>query len=306
MAERVDGGAASSRRSRSPGRTAWRHRPCPTPPTHADRSADGVYVWLQPGGETGVANAGVVVDDDGLTVIDTLMVRSQWEPFAAAVVAPGSTGPPHLLTHAHIDHVGGTKAFPNAAVYGTPVTSDALEQAMPIDGYKQFMPAFDRGVRRPRRGRHRAGHPSGRRRRAAHAPHRGPPRAGPHRGRPRGARVGCRRVLRRRSLLLRRDPTRLPGRSRDVGRRARRGGGARRRDRARTRTGRRRSARCRELQAYLRQCVAAEGDVAAIPNGPWDAWLDRDRDAINVERAALLARGDDAMPPSMLKAIGLG
>ena len=42
-------------------------------------------IWLQPGGESGVANAGVVVDDDGITVIDTLMVRSQWEPFAAAV-----------------------------------------------------------------------------------------------------------------------------------------------------------------------------------------------------------------------------
>ena len=44
--------------------------------------------------------------------------------------------------------------------------------------------------------------------------------------------------------------------------------------------------------------------MRAIPPGPWDAWLDRDRDAINVERAAMLARGDDVMPPSMLKAIG--
>ena len=47
--------------------------------------ADGVLVWLQPGGESGVSNAGVVVDDDGLTVIDTLMVPEQWQPFAAAV-----------------------------------------------------------------------------------------------------------------------------------------------------------------------------------------------------------------------------
>ena len=39
--------------------------------------ADGVYAWLQPGGESGVSNAGVVVEDDGITVIDTLMVRSQ-------------------------------------------------------------------------------------------------------------------------------------------------------------------------------------------------------------------------------------
>jgi cyclase len=60
----------------------------------------------------------------------------------------------------------------------------------------------------------------------------------------------------------------------------------------------------RELQGYLRACVAANGDTSAIPPGPWDSWIDRDRDAINVERAALLAQGDDALPPSMLRAMG--
>ena len=78
---------------------------------------DGVYAWLLPGGETGVANAGVVVEPDGITVIDTLMVRSQWEPFAAAVAALELPVRRTILTHAHIDHVGGTKAFPNAAIY---------------------------------------------------------------------------------------------------------------------------------------------------------------------------------------------
>src|SRR4051794_39204278 len=104
--------------------------------------ADGVFVWLLAGGETGVANAGVIVEDDGLTVVDTLMVRSQWEPFAAAV---GELGPPVrrcVLTHAHIDHVGGTRAFPAAAVYATPATSWALDQPMPVDAYKVFMSAF--------------------------------------------------------------------------------------------------------------------------------------------------------------------
>ena len=63
----------------------------------------------------------------------------------------------------------------------------------------------------------------------------------------------------------------------------------------------------RELQAYLRALRrVATGDEPAIPPGPWDSWLERDRDAINIERAALLAGGDDEMPPSMLKAIGFG
>ncbi len=61
------------------------------------------------------------------------------------------------------------------------------------------------------------------------------------------------------------------------------------------------AAEVRELQAYLRHCV--EG---SIPPGPWDRWADRaERDPINIEKAAMLRAGDDGMPPTMLKAIGL-
>ncbi|MEI8336647.1 MAG: MBL fold metallo-hydrolase, partial [Actinomycetes bacterium] len=107
--------------------------------------ADGVMVWLQPGGESGVSNAGVVVDDDGLTVIDTLMVPEQWQPFAAAVNGLGVPVRRVVLTHAHIDHVGGTSAFRNAMVLASSVTGDLLDQEMPISAYKAFMPAFTRG-----------------------------------------------------------------------------------------------------------------------------------------------------------------
>jgi hypothetical protein len=57
-----------------------------------------------------------------------------------------------------------------------------------------------------------------------------------------------------------------------------------------------------ELQAYLRACVAG-----TIPPGPWDRWAERDpRDAINIQRAQLLAAGRDEMPPAMLSALGYG
>ena len=59
------------------------------------------------------------------------------------------------------------------------------------------------------------------------------------------------------------------------------------------------------LQAYLYACVEAQGDATAIPEGPWDRWADRHLDEVNVERAAMLAAGDDSVPPSMLRAIGL-
>ena len=61
----------------------------------------------------------------------------------------------------------------------------------------------------------------------------------------------------------------------------------------------------RDLQAYLRACVAADGDPALIPMGPWDSWSDRHHDEVNVERAALLATGDTSIPTSMLRLAGL-
>ena len=65
-----------------------RGRPAPL----MDELLPGVLAELaaQPG--HGAANAAVVVDDDGVTVVDTLMVPSQWEPFGAAVDALGMPG----------------------------------------------------------------------------------------------------------------------------------------------------------------------------------------------------------------------
>ena len=42
-----------------------------------------------------------------------------------------------------------------------------------------------------------------------------------------------------------------------------------------------------------------------IAAGPWATWPGRDRDAVNVERAAMLTRGDTDVPPSMLRLAGL-
>ena len=116
--------------------------------------ADRVWVWLQPGGESGVSNAGVIADDDGLTIVDTLMVRSQWEPFAAAVKELGETVKRVVLTHAHIDHVGGTTAFRNAMVLGSPMTSDAARPGDAGRRVQELHARVRRGLRRARGARH--------------------------------------------------------------------------------------------------------------------------------------------------------
>jgi cyclase len=261
---------------------------------------DGVWAWLQPGGGSGISNAGVIADDDGLTVIDCLMVPSQWEPFAAAVAELGTPVHRLILTHAHVDHVGGSTAFPMAAVLGTPATSALLEQPMMTDAYKAFMPAFaaefdslaELGTRSVTHevvdaavlGRIEllpvTGHTAGDLMVlvddsevlfAGDVCFFGVTPLG-FQGDP----AVWAEVL---DAVVDLAPRIVPGHGPIGG-----------------------EAEVLAQKAYLEACVAG-----TVPPGPWDSWIERERDEVNIERAAMLAAGEraDSMPSSMLRAIGL-
>lgn len=263
--------------------------------------APGVLAWLQGPPGRGRPNAGVVVDPDGVTVIDTLMSPDQYEPFAAEVEAIGLPVRRIVLTGSSVEQAGGTGRLKLAAVYGSRQASVHLDQPPNVESwralYPDAAPQFDDVVTRP----------------VSHVV------AGDVQLTPAvtllatggqmaenvvavvpGAQIlfaGAMCSFGAAPLCWQGDPGRwadeldrlvelapivVPGHGPVGG-----------------------EEELRDLQEYLRACVAAGGDPARIGSGPWDEWADRDHDEVNVERAALLAAGDDSVPRSMLRMAGL-
>jgi glyoxylase-like metal-dependent hydrolase (beta-lactamase superfamily II) len=261
----------------------------------------GVLTWMQLPPRRGRPNAGVVVDADGITVVDTLMTPDQFEPFAAAVEELGLPIRRIVLTGSGVEQAGGTGRFKLAAVYGSSQASVHLDQPPNVESWRALFPAeagaFDDVVTRP------VSHvvasdvqltdavavlitggqmienlvavvPGAQIMFAGAMCSFG---AAPlcWQGDP----AGWADELDRLAELA---PIVVPGHGPIGG-----------------------EEEMRDLQAYLRACVAADGDTARLASGPWDGWADREHDIVNVERAAMLAAGDDAVPPSMLRLAGL-
>lgn len=259
--------------------------------------AQGVLAWRSSGQGLGHANAGVVIDTDGITLVDTLTVASQWEPFADAVDALGPPIRRVVLTSSHISFVGGTGRFWQAGFYGRSHTSDMLELPPNPDGYRRLMPDLateldddlatrpvthvveqaaaltDAVVVRPTQGQAPANL-------VVEVPGAGITFAGA---------MGCFATT---PLAFDGDPARWAAELRELA------------DRASVVVpghGPIGGSLDLEVQAsYLEACCAG-----SVPPGPWDDWPDRRFDVVNIERAAMLANGDDGPPPALLNLLGL-
>ena len=106
--------------------------------------APGVYAWLADEPGHGRANAGVVVDEDGITLIDTLAVASQWDPFAAEVEALGFPIRRIVLTSSNAEFSGGTARFRLSAVYARPQASEHLDQPADPEVLRRLYPRSPR------------------------------------------------------------------------------------------------------------------------------------------------------------------
>jgi cyclase len=266
-----------------------------------DALATGVFGWFQWPPGRGRANAGVVVDADGITIVDTLMTPDQWEPFAAAVEESGLPVRRVVLTSSGVEFAGGTGRFKLAAVYGSPQASVHLDQPPNVEAWQALYPEYA------------AGFPEVATRPVSHVVAAdaqlteaitllttgGQMQENLVAAVP-GAQIlfggamcsfGVTPLCWQGDLLRWIDeldrlaelaPIIVPGHGQIGG-----------------------LEELRDQQAYLQACVDARGDVRAIPRGPWDGWAAREHDLVNVERAALLADGEDAVPPSMLRLAGL-
>lgn len=263
--------------------------------------AAGVHVWLGTGDRHGATNAGVVQDDDGVTVIDTLLAPSQWGPFGDAVDALGARVPRCVLTASYVEFVGGTSRFPIAARYGSAQTSAHLDQPLNLDAARALYPehALELVEVTTRTISHIVAEPAWVSASAIAVPSGGAQRENLVVQVP-AANIcfaGAMASFGVTPLCFDGDPAAwadaldgvlelavviVPGTGPIGG-----------------------EEEVRDLQAYLRACVAANGDVARLTSGPWTAWAERRFDVVNVERAALVAAGRvDEVPRSMLTLLG--
>lgn len=264
--------------------------------------AQGVYAWLQEPPGHGRANAGVVIDTDGLTLIDTLMVASQVEPFADAIEAFGMPLRRVVLTSSHIPYVGGSSRFWQAAFYGSDHTSDQLDLPANVAGYRLLMPAFAREfpddlTTRP------ITHTVSEAARLTPAVELVPAPGETAQNLyavVAGADVCFAGALCTFGIVplgfeadLEAWITSLDGvaaaATRIVPGQGPVGG----------------IDDVRALQAYLEACLAADGELARLAPGPWSSWAHPEFHEVNVERAALLRDGDDRVPDAMLRLVGL-
>ena len=262
----------------------------------------GIYAWLADEPGDGHPNAGLVVDADAATAIDSLSSPAQAEAFAAEVDALGVRIRRTVLTASTIEFVGGTSRFTMSGMYGRRQTSIHLDQAPDPAVLRRLLPAVadeldDELTTKP------VSHiveepaqltPAVRLEPVSGAQDENLVAVVPAAGicfagamasfgvTPRCYQGDPARWADELDRILEMAPVVVPGHGPIGG-----------------------EEEVRDLQGYLRACVRADGDPAAIPPGPWDAWRQREHDEVNVERAAMLARGDTSIPPSMLRAAGL-
>lgn len=273
--------------------------------------APGVWAWIGHGTANDAGNVGVVVEETGITLIDTLAAPSAARALNNELAERFGVPVRHVVyTSSHLDSVGGSAVFWMAARYGRSQTNVLLDQPAPLEAYRRLAPRFaheydtdPRAVEVPfttRAVSHVVDSAAWLTPLVCAVPVSGQqdenlivlvPSAGV-------MFAGAFVTIGTTPNAWDGDPAVWAdtlGELADQAKVVVPGHGP---------IGAPRHLQL--LQAYLYACDDAAGDPTRIPAGPWDDWTERDLDAVNVERAARIAVDDHEVPRTMLARLGLG
>lgn len=262
--------------------------------------ADGILMARRETTGFGSANSTAIIEDDGITVVDACTVPAHSREFAEALAELGIPIRHLVYTSPHIDHVGGSTAYPLAAVYGTPETSALLDQPPNVEAYRHLAPelADDFAGLTTRSVSHSVQEAAWISSRIVVAPTHG--QAGenlvvqiPDANVVIAGAMATFGVIppawagnptlwaEQLDTVLGWGATVVPGYGEPGG-----------------------APEVRALQEYLVACVAA-GAGADMSEGDWQTWSNQRFHPANIERAALLAAGDASPPPTILALMGI-
>ncbi len=273
---------------------------------HVVELGQGVLAWTHPSPRYGDTNVGLVIDEDGLSVIDTTAtpatgaaVRASIEEVTAELELPIKRV---FVSSSRVPFTGGSSAFWQAGFYGTEATSDQLDSPPNPDAFGRLLPHLASAYHREFATRpitHTVTEAALLTPAATGVPLPGesPANLAVHVESAGVVFAGALASFGVTPLAFDGDPvawaasldslravadTIVPGHGPVGG-----------------------AADVADLAGYLLACDAARGDPDRIPAGPWDAWSDRRFDAVNVERAHRLRAGDTSVPTAMFELLGL-
>src|SRR5882762_2617938 len=99
---------------------------------------------VDPRGDTGVANSGLIVGAEAAVAVDALMVPSMTRRLVAAIKKTTRKPIAQLInTHHHLDHTGGNRFFRDATIVASEKCREALAPGFPpVPMLQAFMPRF--------------------------------------------------------------------------------------------------------------------------------------------------------------------
>src|SRR5438128_10865794 len=106
---------------------------------------------IDPAGDTGVSNAGLILGHEGNVLVDALMVPSMTRRLVAAIKKTTRKPIATLVnTHHHLDHTGGNRFFRGATMIASEKCREALEPGFPpVPPLPPLMPRLARALPPP-------------------------------------------------------------------------------------------------------------------------------------------------------------